>query len=70
MSTESELKKELRWLHGEIVDVFGALDLIGGRLVLDAPDAETANAGSTVTILAKHLRREANELNNLFLKMQ
>ena len=70
MSPESELKRELRRLHGEIVDVFGALDLIGERLVLDAPDHETANAGSTVTILAKHLRREANELNNLFLKMQ
>lgn len=70
MSTESELKKELRRLHGEIVDVCGALDLIGGRLVLDAPDHETANAGSMVVILAKHLRREANELNNLFLKIQ
>lgn len=70
MSKESELEKELSRIHSELLDVCGALELIGDRLVLDASDGETANAGSVVAILSKHLRGEANKLNNLFLKMQ
>lgn len=65
----AELKSELMDIHSELTDLFCALELVGRGLVLESDSSESTNSGSAVTIFAKHLKEQANRLNNAFIAM-